>query len=388
METLAAAGRLSTPALKLAVWTQRFWKRGPADGLTYKDGPRLLSQLARENPELGRLLASYGYAPEVREAVHNVLASIKRLIRAEITDFAAFREAIRSATSRDADNPRYELRDRQLLAAVAAAGEDEHAAIEVLNRNPIYEQVPFVERVPVMRRGEMVWLTPVNHACILKRPSDPAQFAKLLEELEAHFREPHPARNDPLRAGVLDAIGRLRRELSRERAYFPTAIQFLESRIAAYEADSLQPQARAALESLTGIMERAERVRAECGPARPGMLAGTWRGTTSDREVALKILREAASQYMADSRLWLPWITNYLAVILLSPPLLQFSARRSRRLLRTTALISSEIASGSYDSEEVARRIRRLEESGLYLSSVIYGLLALGKVRHVKPTRP
>jgi hypothetical protein len=86
-----------------------------------------------------------------------------------------------------------------------------------------------------------------------------------------------------------------------------------------------------------------------------------------------------ASQYIGDPGLWNAWMANYLAEILLSPALLETSGRRSRRARETAALIRGEIANGFYDADELIRRIRRLEENGVYVSSVVYGLLAIGR---------
>jgi len=346
-----------------AVWIGRFRKRR-------KDQtPRSLAQLARANPELARLLARYGYAPEEREIARRLLEELKSLIRTDVTDFPTFRQALRAALRHEDDPSRYEALDRQLLTAVVAAGDDDDAVLAVLNRNPIYEYVPFVERVPVTRGGEIMWLTPVDHGCILKRPVDPAKFAGLLDELDKRFRNSHPARNDRPRIQVVEAIDRLRRELKRERAYFPTGIRLLDARMAAYESEPLEPQARQALQVLTDILDRMEVIRVTCG----AVLAAP------DRQAALRSAREAASKYIADARLWNPWMTNHLAGILLSPALLETSVRKSRRGRQTAALIRSEIENGFYDAEELIRRIRRLEENGLYVSSVLYGLLALGR---------
>jgi hypothetical protein len=345
------------------VWFERFWKRRESEAA------RPLSQLVREHAELARLLARFGYAPGEQETVQRLLQSLKSLIRAEVTDFVAFRQALRAASQREEDVPRYEVRDRLLMAAAVEAGDNDQAVLAVLNRNPIYEQLPFVERAPVMRRGEVVWLTPVNHACILKRPADPAKFGSLLDELEACFRAPHPARNDLLRGHVVEAIERLRRELKRDRAYFPTGIQFLEARIAAYDSESVDLASRQAQEALSGILENMEKVRCRC--AAPSRMA------EPERQAALRSARESASRYLADARLQDPWMTNYLAGILLIPALLESPVRGARAARGPAALIRSEIESGYYDAGELIRRLRRLEESGLYVSSVVYGLLAI-----------
>jgi len=339
---------------------------------------RSVESIVAANPELARLFASFGFRPDADAEAARILDSMKSLIRAEITDFAAFRAALQEAAKRRGLNPRWETGDERLLDAALAAGNDERKALEVLNRNPIYEQMPFVERVPVRRAGTVVWLTPVDHACILKRPSDADRFAVLLDELESLYHTPHSARNEMMRSAVIEAVVRLRRELKRERAYFPTAIRHLEERIEAWNNESLEPAAKAALSALRGIVDAAEAVRAKC--------EGETELASADKSELLPGLRQAAGRYIAQPRLRNSWLTNHLLETLLAGPMIEKSRERVQENgpavaddetpKRIAEMVRREVAGGSYDAVETARRLRDLERRGWFVSSVAFGLLA------------
>jgi hypothetical protein len=173
-------------------------------------------------------------------------------------------------------------------------------------------------------------IAPVEHSSIRKRPEDAAKFESLLGELEGHFREPHPARRDEYRQQVLEAIARLRREPRRERAYLPTAIQSLESRVEPYESQSLDPSAKAAQDALTSLLEQAQEERRQCGSG----------GRLSDarREALSNIAAAQAGRYLAEQRYRSAWLTNYLLDTLLDPVLYSIDNWPRRRL---RAMLSS-----------------------------------------------
>ncbi len=332
---------------------------------------RPVEAIVAANPELARIFGAFGYRPDAQAEAARILGAMKSLIRAEITDFTSFRAALQEAAKRKGLNPRWEMGDERLLDAALAAGNDERKALEALNRNPVYEQMPFVERVPMRRAGTIVWLTPVDHACILKRPSDPERFATLLDELEALYHTPHPARNEMMRSAVIEAVVRLRRELKRERAYFPTAIRQLEERIEAWNNESLEPGANAALAALREIVEAAEAVRAKC--EADAEIPGT------EKAALLQRLRQAAGRYVAQPRLRNAWLTNHLLETLLAGPMIEKPREGSpedEMPKRIAEMLRREVAGGSFDPVETARRLRDLETRGWFVSSMAFGLLA------------
>lgn len=346
--------------------------------------PKAVESIVAANADLARVFATFGYRPEAEAEATRLLAEMKSMIRAEITDFSAFRAALREASKRRGISPQWESGDERLLDAALAAENDERAALEVLNRNPIYEQMPFVERVPVRRGGAIIWLTPVDHACILKRPSNPERFAGLLDQLEVLYHTPHPARNDMMRSLVVEAVVRLRRELKRERAYFPTSIRHLEERIDAWNRESLEPAANAALSTLREIVEAAEAVRARC--------EGEDEIPEPEKTELLQGLRQAAGRYLALPRLRSMWLTNHLLETLLATPMIEKTPEKTAKQngpagqpgveddspKRIAEMLRREVAGGSFDPAETARRLRSLEERGWFVSSIAFGLLAQG----------
>lgn len=337
------------------------------------ENPRSVGEIVETMPEVRELFARLGYDPALGERTSERLAEIKRLVRAEIIDFQAFRLAVREAALKTAqDSIRFEIRDRELLEATVAAGDDEAAVLSILNRNPVYEQVPFVERVPVLRGGAIIWLTPVEHSTIRKRPSDPARFEQLADELENLYITPHPARRDGPRLEVLGAIERLKRELKRDKAYIPTAIQSLEQKLTAFESESVQPAAKASAEALIELLTNLERVRVTCANGRIGKAVKSQLRQTAARE---------ASRYLADAHLQIPRLTNYILADLLTPELLEVVRWPRRSVTRTARLIRTEIDSGFFDAAEIADRIRKLESQGLYVPSLMFPLLRLHQLR-------
>ena len=333
------------------------------------ENPRSLGEILDTLPDVADLFAKLGRDPALSERTAKNLAEMKRLVRAEVTDFPAFQIAIRAAAAKTAeDSARFEIRDQELLDAALEAGDDESAILGILNRNPVYEQVPFVERVPVLRGGAITWLTPMEHSTIRKRPSDPIRFLQLAQELEGLYMKAHPSRHDGPRVEVLGAIARLKRELNRDKAYIPTAIQALEAKLAAFETESVQPAAQAACAALSGLLLSIEQARVECAGGRI-------------RRGRRKQLRETgasdASRYLAHARLHIPQLTSHILAALLAPAQLEVIRWPGWTVMRAARLIRNEIQAGFFDAAEIAERIRKLEAQGLYVTSLLFPLLRL-----------
>ena len=201
----------------------------------------------------------------------------------------------------------------------------------------------------------------MEHSTIRKRPSDPIRFLQLAQELEGLYMKAHPSRHDGPRVEVLGAIARLKRELNRDKAYIPTAIQALEAKLAAFETESVQPAAQAACAALSGLLLSIEQARVECAGGRI-------------RRGRRKQLRETgasdASRYLAHARLHIPQLTSHILAALLAPAQLEVIRWPAR-------LIRNEIQAGCFDAAEIAERIRKLEAQGLYVTSLLFPLLRL-----------
>ncbi len=318
-----------------------------------------MEELASAKPEFAALLAELGFDAQRTAEVQRLVADLRSSVHAYIPDFAAFRQRVRLAAQASTIDSQYLVGDRELFNEVLRAGDDQRAVLSILNRDPLGQSLPFIERVPIKRAGDTVWVAPAEHAYLLKQPSDSKRFAELLTNLETQFRDPHPAIQDNARLQVLDAILRLRRDLGREKASFSAGIQTLESRIDAYGSSALEPHARVGLELLNRTIEDVESVVA--GHIEPG--------------VARLKLREAAERYICRPHLHTTWMTNYILHALLAPAQIETASRYSGRNKRRLELIRGEVAPGNYDASEITNRLRSLEQDGLYFSSLVYVLL-------------
>ncbi len=292
------------------------------------------------------------------------MANLKSSIRAGITNYSAFQLAIAGAAIKRKDTPlsgSFHLLDALIHAP------DEAAALALLNADPIHNQVPFIEQVPVQKNGETAWLSPVDHSLIRRLPVDPDRFRETIAELESLFSEPHPARFEPPRLDVLDAIARLRKELEREKSYVPTPLQFLEVKLEEYKTRSLKPNAEALMHTLLSVTVALTELRNSVE------LDGR-------RDAAVSIL-EQASRYLATPPIQAPWLTSYILALLLHPNVM--ATGWSRRRAKTMNFIRSEIEGGYYDGEETAHRLRRMEALGFPVNSLVYPLLRLSaRARH------
>jgi hypothetical protein len=339
---------------------------------------RKIEELVADNSSAAALFSALGRDPGLRQHSESLLSEMKSLVRAEVSDFPAFCDSVRAAAGRrNAPGKLFDVRNRELFDALLAAGDNERAVVDLLNRNPVHEQVPFIEQVPIARNGETIWLTPVEHPLIQKRTSDPVLFQQKLSKLESLYSFPHPLRRDPPRTRILDAILQLRREIQRENPYLPSALKTLQSRLAVFDKESIEPAAVAAAETLSRLLLGCERIQMQCRQ--------TWL-TRRDRASLRQQAAEFASCYLALPVLHQVWLTSHLLVTLLAPALWESVRWLGFGLAKEVGLIRNELRTGSYDRTELATRVRHLESEGLYVSSLVFPLLHLHQVPERGPS--
>jgi hypothetical protein len=319
--------------------------------------------------ELRGLYAKLGFPPDVEGDCRRILEGLEGLVRTEIPDFATFRAAVLEAERGLAEDTegRFLTEEAELLREVARAGEDRGEVIRLLDRAPVRRLLPVVERIPQVRNGERVWRTPVELSLLRKRPSDPAAFEKLLDELDRLVRAGRPPRAEPLRADVLEALARVRRDTRRENAYMPTSLKALQAAVEAWLLKA-PPEARRRREELDALLLGMIRVR---------------RGVES-REAA----RAQAKRYADSPWMHTPWITAYALTNLLDAELSALPAEErgqspsSQASPRAATLrwVRDEVASSHFDGEETIRRLRQQEERELFVHSLVYALLRMSRV--------
>src|SRR4051812_48993507 len=112
---------------------------------------RSVDELSATQPELARQLSKLGYAPQRIAETRRILTELKASIKTQIPDFAAFQERIKLAAQGMSDDTWPSGADRQFFEEVLRAGSDQGATLAILNRDPVGQRLPFIERVPVKR---------------------------------------------------------------------------------------------------------------------------------------------------------------------------------------------------------------------------------------------
>jgi AcrR family transcriptional regulator len=316
-----------------------------------------------DEARVAALYLDLGYDSTLRPRSESILAEMRSLVCVEVSDFSGFRAAVMAAANQQKP---FEVKNRPLLDAILAAGDDEPAVLRLLNRDPVHSQIPFVEQIPVERSGAIVWVTPIEHPHVQKRASDTPRFEQLIQDLRQLYEDSHPARREHPRLNLLDALARLSRELKRSYCYLPAAMQLVEIRVAAFEAESIEPAALASGETLRRLLSGCEQIQTCC--QRRWMRKGQ----------AAELRRQAAelgALYLDHPGLHRRWLTSHILGTLLAPAHVDVRWRPS--VSNSLALLRNELQTGSYDPLEIAARIRKLEAKGLYISSLAFPLLQL-----------
>jgi hypothetical protein len=252
--------------------------------------------------------------------------------------------------------------------------------LTLLNRDPVYESLPFIERLPFIKGGKVTWRTPMQHALIRKRPLDMPCFVQRLSELETLVHALLIRQQEQSWQEVLDAIARLRQNLSQEDAYIPTSLLTLERKIVGCVQRPPSAKGQARLERLEGLLGEMLAIRHRC------RLDGTAdkRAKRSDFDSGKAILLHAAKSYLETPWMQIPWLTTFILTTLLAAELATIAETLTTgrsSAISGLRLIHDEVASGRYDRDETVRRLRQLEATGLCVHSFIYALLRLNKPR-------
>lgn len=344
------------------------------------DEPLQLHELIESQTELQTLYDKLGYSVRLDQESRRIVADLKATIRTEVPDFPAFLRGLEDAKaqinlqvsasldSTDRSN------DHDLLNAVLAAGGDQARILELLNRNPVYEQLPFVEQIPIHKNGEIIWRTPLEHTLIRKRPTDPARFAELLNQLESMFKDARTLQAKQLQREVVEVIARTRRDLQKQTAYLATPLQALEKKVADYIQNAPSAASQIKIKQLDALLRELIGVEHRYN-----------QGLSDESQVASF---KQAAQHLAKTYLDLTWAqTSWLSMRVLAMLINAEVAELPKDSKSATALalkaVRDEVALGSYDCEETIRRLQQQEERGLFVNSLVYPLLRLNSAPQV-----
>ncbi len=335
--------------------------------------------LLTEEEELRALYERLGFSLDLERRAQALMEEIKASILVEIPSFAAFKESV-DAILPTLEAPRKDdalaeaRRSRAcdpLLKAVLAAS-DEGGVLEALGRAPVDEVLPFVEEVPLLRGGAVVWRTPMGLDVLHKRAKDPERLGRRLEELVERIRASALRREPQAKTELLKAAAALHEAVAEGQTYLVTPIKTLERKLAQWY---LAPEDSAARER----RRRLDELLLELLTVRQQAFSSPAAGA---EEASPELLRDRLTAlvqgYVSSPALHTPRLSQ-----LLLEPFLAVEASRvahrppseaSNLLLRCVA---KEVRSGRFDRDESVRRLRSLEPAGLFVHSLVYRLLEM-----------
>jgi hypothetical protein len=370
---------------------------GQTPNLTFPDRHEL-AQVIRSTPELRTLYASLGYAPALEQQATQLLHEAIALIETTMPDFTAFRRSVLQV-QRQMDQPapggatmallwqerRQKAHTDPLWQAILAAGDDQAQVLALLNTNAVFTQLPFIEQVPYLSHGQVIWRIPVEVPGLRKRPRDLQRFVTLLDRLEELISTPGVVWHEQTRQDVLNEIARVRRALQCPHGYLPTRLQALQKKVSHCAQQAPFATAHARREALDRCLSTCLAVCQAYG----------WEHRRPLSSVSLAQMREMTQQqahnYLYTDWMHTPWLTTRLLTNLLDADLAAIPAtvwHHAPSPAETLALIRAEVASGLYDPEETLRRLRQYEERGVYVHSLAYPLLRLQHTPDVPRQQP
>lgn len=339
---------------------------------------KLATQKVIENTaELMTLFEKLGYSARVDRESNELIKEMKSLIKTEIIDFAGFDKALteieQQLANKETSN-KYRLEDNKLLSEILTVKLDKDKVLAILNRNPIYDLLPFIEQIPFYKNEEVVWRTAVEHSLIRKRPTNPDLFASLLEKLKVLFSTIKNPQSKILREEVLEAIEKLSRDLQKPNSYLPIPLKFLEEKVVSYIVSAPNETVQAKKEALSNLLasQLTLRYKYRFDTNKELLLP------VSESKVYRQLVQQEVKKYLDASFLQISWLSNYMLITLLNSELAILANKNANEeIISILEMTYQEINDGCFDVGETIRRLRQLEEKGLYLSSFVFSLLRL-----------
>ena len=356
-------------------------------------GRRQVARLLDSSDDLHLVLERLGYAPAVERRWPELWRELRGLISVEIPDFPALLGALdeirgqldetntessagEAPDGEAADDPlrpaRRAKRDDPLLRAVLAAGDDEPRVLAILAEDPVERVLPFIEEIPFIRDGEISWRMPVEIPLLRKRPRDGERFTELLDELDGLLDGPRTKRRQQARHEVTDAIARVKKALDRHDAYLPAPLKALEGKVVEWLYHAHSPVALERRRQLEELLRQLADARHRYGL--------DWPLEDADIGAFGDAAQEHARLYVEAEWMHAPWLTAYVLANLLASELAPRMTEPSTGSSEPVALLRRvwrEAASGRFNRRESLRRLRQLEEGGIYVHSLAVALLRI-----------
>jgi hypothetical protein len=342
------------------------------------------SDLADEVDDVHDLYLEMGYSPVVAAEIARIRQELRSRVTVEIPDYQAFLGVLEQARDKmeeltatsdfeQEEGPDSVRRAARLLDEVWDRRDQPSAVRDRLNADPVGEQLPFIERVPITQDGSIRWRTPARVGVLHKQPDDVDEYRRLLDRLSSLPDYSGLSRPDAAVDEVKAAIDRLRDALEVEDAYVPALVQRVGEAIDDWYDEAQPSDQQARKEELDAFLLDLLALQRAC--AR--LLDERRQPGEELYEYVRNQATQQAQQYVETSWMQQPWLTDSVLANLVAAEVLRVrrDSEVSPPFRQHLETVAQEIRSRGYDPAETIRRLRVYESEGHFVHSLAFSLL-------------
>ena len=294
----------------------------------YPARKRRFQSLVSQNKEIRALYAKIGYSFDVEREAKELINGLEALVRTEILDFPAFQKAL-AALQTKIQQPKSEKDpDEEFLLEDKQTASKEPLTPDAARRQ--IDKILIADAASMMAGNsdfeeliaarddyeEMLKLLNKNYYCadglpfyltrfLRTRPRNPAQFAKLLDELESLFTARWIPQSPEIRQDVLFHLSEVRQVLKREDENIVHSLGWLASKVhSACVTLDYDKTIREKNQQLDGVLWDLWDERRKLNMWGSNFLEGSLQFR--------KAVQERAKEYVDASWMHTPWLTTYV----------------------------------------------------------------------------
>lgn len=342
------------------------------------------SDLADEVDDVHDLYLEIGYSPVVAAEIARIRRELRDRVTVEIPDYEAFLGVLEQARDKmeelaatsdfeQEEGPDSVRRAAHLLEEVWERRDQPSAVRDRLDADPVGEQLPFIERVPITQDGSIRWRTPARVGVLHKQPDDVEEYSRLLDRLSSLPDYSGLSRPDAAVDEVKAAIDRLRDALEVDDAYVPALVQRVGEALDDWYEGTQSSDQKARKDELDAFLRDLLALRRAC--AR--LLDEHRRPDEELYEHVRDRATQQAQQYVETSWMHRAWLTDSVLANLMAAEVLRVrhDSEVSPPFRQHLETVAQEIRSRGYDPAETIRRLRVYESEGYFVHSLAFSLL-------------
>jgi hypothetical protein len=337
-----------------------------------------LYRITERHSDVNALLLKLGYSPILEATCEHITSHLRRLLTVRIPDIEVFTQALQKAQEQWKEqiqplNDSASYQYGEYLTELRAIPSD--SIEQYMNNQPQDKKIPFVEILPTIKEGNILWRSPIELSLLQRHPLDKDEFLRLLRELEnTILQAPVPPAREP-RDAVAREINRLRQAVHKPTAYIPTLLGTLEVTlrdcIHFTASDTVGKSREKAMQFIHALWTLQSTYT---------VLKKNKINNSVNVPQFIEQTRKTSALYAEIAWLYTPTFSLILWEFLLFAELLQLQGITAHNGIQATALLQAlhnEAAQGICHPQESRRKLHSLEEQGIVVSSLLYSVLSI-----------